>query len=145
MAFSTKRKFIAAMIRHDGVQARVAEELGVSRAAVCMRLKKNPALAAEVNERLETMKDLAESAVFAEVRAEAARASAAREAAEAHGTVPELSDPKTSKWFLERKGRDRGYGGSVAVRLDDAAIQDIVDQVGQSGGVDALRKLAGGG
>lgn len=144
MAVITKAKLRGALIRHDGVQARVAEEFGVSRSAISQRVRADPKLQALVHDHLEGIKDLAEGTIFLEVKAEAAAALAAAKIVEEGGT-PTTIEPKTSKWFLERKAKDRGWAGSVGVRLDDDAIADFVDQLAEKGGAEALRKLAGGG
>jgi hypothetical protein len=50
-------------------------------------------------------------------------------------------DTKDSKWLLQQKGKKRGYGNKVEIRLDDDSLIGLVRSLG--GDVEALRKLRG--
>lgn len=117
-----------ALIKSDGDQAAAGRLLGITRSAVCHRVARNPKLQALIEEVREETSDAAESNVREAIRLEAAT---------------KTTDPKTSKWWLERKAKDRGYGGQSGVRLDDDQLSAIIAQFGND--PEALRKLAGGG
>lgn len=124
----SNRKLKAALEKADGVQADAARALGITRSAVCHRVARNPKLKALIEELQEETSDIAEGNVRRAIRLEA---------------ETKAVDPKTSKWWLERKGADRGYKSNNGVRLDDDQLSEIVAAFAND--PEALRKLAAGG
>lgn len=122
----SKRKLKEALIAADGNMAVAARELGISRQSVHERVRKDVKLSAVVdalqNGAEITLREISKSNVAKAILG---------------------GDLKTSQWYLDR--RDADFRPNVGVRLDDAAIQAFVDGVAEAGGVDALRKIAGGG
>ena len=79
----------AALHRANGRPAVAARILGISRQAMHERIVRTPHLREVIEEIEQTLLDLAEGAIIKAIRA---------------GHFP------TIKWFLDRRGRSRGYG-----------------------------------
>lgn len=99
----TDAKLIKALRKHGGIQAKAADDLKVSRQAVNQRIAASEKLQQLVREIEEENKDLAEGVVIDGLKA---------------------GDRETARWYLGRKGRDRGYGTST--RIDDEQLAAIV-------------------
>lgn len=81
-------KATKALREHSGVILRAAEACGVSRTAFYNFMEKHPELAEVKRELDEELLDIGEANVVTNLKA---------------------GDGKTTRWFLERKGKDRGY------------------------------------
>lgn len=91
----------AALRKAGGNRALAAKRLGITRTSMYERVSKYPRL----------------QQAIADVEAEMV--------GQAVGNVQKLleaEDPTTTRWFLERRGKDLGYGNSTAVRLGDDDI-----------------------
>jgi hypothetical protein len=120
-----KRKFsraelIRALRQAEGIQADAARLLGVERSTVCRRVQRDPGLRDLIEEIVEETLDAAESAIRKAIRE---------------------GDLATSRWFLDRKAKLRGYGASMSVRLSDRDIQELVEELARDH-PDTLKLLA---
>lgn len=106
----------AALRRNAGVYALAAAELGVSRQCVRQRVQSCPDLRAFVDDLGEHVLDLAEAAIINAIR---------------------RGDGPTCRWFLDRKGRSRGYGRGDHV--DEAVIHRAVEALVQAVGGDVVK------
>lgn len=88
----TDAQLMAALKRHNGLYSFAAKALGVSREAIRQRVESNPAVKTFLADLAESTIDLAENVVVKQIKDD--------------------SGPMT-RWFLERKGRDRGYGTHI--------------------------------
>lgn len=84
----TLAKAEAALIAHHGILSKAAEACGVTRKAFYAFMDKHPHLEDLRAEAGEILLDVAEANVVADLN---------------------KGDGKTTRWFLERKGKDRGY------------------------------------
>lgn len=81
-------KVTTALRKYRGIMSKTAEACGVSRETIVRFIKNNPELKAVRDEEDEILLDVAESSVIDAI---------------------ENADMKTTRWFLERKGKERGY------------------------------------
>lgn len=93
-AHTTEAQVEAALRRNFGNITMAAAELGVTRQAVYLRVMGNERLQAAIVETEETMLDVA--------------------VAVAHKAVVN-EDLPTTRWYLDRKGRSRGFGPQVGL------------------------------
>jgi len=109
----------AALHKADGRPAAAARILGISRQAMHDRIARTPRLREVIEEIEQTLLDLAEGAIIKAVRA---------------GHFP------TIKWFLDRRGRKRGYGraGGAEPAMAHADIERLITQLG--GDVEIYRR-----
>lgn len=80
-----------------GVVTIVAHKLGISRQTVLRVRKALPWVNEAFNEASAVCTDLAESVILEELR---------------------QGNPKVAMWFLERKGKDRGYGREMKIETE---------------------------
>ena len=116
MAGISEAKIIAALRKWGGMSALAAKELGISRQAVHQRVKNSATIRAAVAEMEEETLDIGEGHLIKLVR---------------------NGDKEMIKYYLDRKGRQRGYSNSVNVGLDGAQAEAIVASLG--GSVEAYR------
>jgi hypothetical protein len=109
----------AALRKADGRPAAAARILGISRQAMHERVARTPRLQECITEIEQTLLDLAEGVIIKAVRA---------------GHFP------TIKWFLDRRGRKRGYGraGDEESSMPQADIERLITQLG--GDVEIYRR-----
>lgn len=84
----TVKKVAEALMRHHGILSKAAEACGTTRPAIYRFIEKHPELEEVREEATSTLLDVAEGHVASEVN---------------------RGEMKTTRWFLERKGKDRGY------------------------------------
>jgi hypothetical protein len=109
-------KIVAALRKWGGMSALAAKELGITRQAVHQRLKNSATIRAAVAEIEEETLDIGEGHLIKLVR---------------------NGDKEMVKYYLDRKGRRRGYGNSVNVGLDEAQAEALIASLG--GNVEAYR------
>ena len=98
--FFDRRKILNAIKNSGGIQRVIYERLGVSRGTLEIWLKKVPELVELIDHEREGTLDKAEENIKNKI---------------------EEGDIETSKWFLARKGRVRGYdgdGGGTAIQIN---------------------------
>lgn len=105
----TIRQIAKALREADGIKARAAVALGVTRQAVQDRVERSPALKKLLTQLPEELLDVAEGYIAVGVRA---------------------GDKDYVRYYLDRKGRTRGYGNKVETSFDDAQIQALVASLG---------------
>jgi len=93
----SKKKFIAAVENTGGILMKIALKLGCSRPCVYDYLRDNPDMRVYVDQETEKILDLAEDGLFSKVKSK---------------------DADAIKWVLSRKGKQRGYGDSLALTND---------------------------
>lgn len=101
---STKRnseQILTAIRGSGGVVSTIAQRLDVTRSTVYRYLKK-PRYREAYDDEVSLVLDLAESVVMGNIRASAHRQRASG--------YTEVIDSGDAKWYLSRKGADRGYG-----------------------------------
>lgn len=109
----------AALLKHGGVAAWAARELGCTRQAVTNRIKTDARLRAWIEEVEQVSLDEAENCVLAAIRG---------------------GDVTTARWYLEKKGTARGYArATIDARISEESISAIVAAFG--GDVDALTEF----
>lgn len=101
-----------------GLIGPAAAKLKIARQSLHARIASNPELQTFIADLDAALLDKAESNIARDVK---------------------KGDNSTSRWVLERKGKDRGYGNKVALGLDDDAIDQLV--AGFGGDVAALTAL----
>ena len=89
----SEKRFNAVVAKHDGIYAHAARELGATRQAVLMRIKRHPHLQEFPRRVIEESGDLVESHII-----EACRSG--------NGAM--------LRFYADRKPRDRGYGMRIA-------------------------------
>lgn len=89
MAKITLKNATTALIEHRGNLTAAAEAIGCTRQGLRLFINKNPELEEVRADALDTILDIGERHIFDAVR---------------NG-----GDMKTVRWFMERKGKDRGY------------------------------------
>lgn len=109
----------AALIKHDGLVPRAAEELKTDRQTIHDRISRSAELQATIRDIDEGMKVNARGAI-----AEALRA----------------KDMPTVRWYAERKMRDEGFGTRIETGVDTAQIERIVEAIAK-GGPTAIRSV----
>lgn len=107
----------ASLRKNAAILTLVAEELGTSRQNVHQRVNRSPHLQAVIREVEEKLLDLAEGQVAKAIQ---------------KGQGP------TVRWYLERKGKARGYANKTEVSFDEGAVEAIV--AGLGGNLDQLRQ-----
>ena len=112
----TIKQIEAALRNNDGQPSLAARELGVSRQAIHERIKRSPALQTVVTDIDSELLEIGKGQIAKAMRA---------------GDMP------TVRWFMERKGRDLGYGKQSEVIMSDVQIEGIVQSF--SGDVEKLR------
>lgn len=111
-----------ALIEAGGIQTHAARALGISRPAMFLRVQRNPALQTLIADTEAAIGPIARDTIFAAIME---------------------GDTATARWWLERK--DPSFKPTMAVRLDDDALRDIIDQVAAAGGAAGLRDILRGG
>lgn len=96
----SEAQFKAALKKHAGICSMAAAELGISRSAVTQRIGNSRALQAFVLEIEETLLDAAEAVIADAIL---------------------KRDRQTTRWYMERKGKRRGYTTRVEQTGPDGA------------------------
>jgi hypothetical protein len=111
-------QLIAALRKNAAIISSTAKSLGLSRQNVNQRIRSSRLLQSEVRDIQDSLLDTAEGHVVRQICG---------------------GDPQTTKWYLERKGADRGYSLSrpPAVGLQIHEIEAIVRSLG--GDLEKLR------
>lgn len=112
----SEAKLIGALRKWGGMSALAAKELGITRQAVHQRVKNSATIRAAVAEMEEETLDIGEGHLIKLVR---------------------NGDKDAVKYYLDRRGKKRGYGSSVSVGLDEAQTEAIIASLG--GSVEAYR------
>lgn len=105
-----------ALRKHAGIKARAAKAVGLDRSSVQERVERSPLLQQAIKDGEEKLLDIAESQLTKSVS---------------------RGDKDMVRYYLDRKGRKRGYGANVSVGLDEQAGAAIVAALG--GSVEAYR------
>jgi hypothetical protein len=115
----TRQAILGAIHRHAGVISFVARELGTSRQNIHQRIKVSPELQAAVTEVEDELLDVAEGHV---------------------ARLIQEGDFATIRWYLNRKGRSRGYG-TTSSRPPEPTEQQLEAIVASLGGsIPAFRR-----
>ena len=115
----THQTILGAIHRHAGVISLVARELGTSRQNIHQRIKASPELQAAMAEAEDELLDVAEGHVARLIR---------------------QGDRATIMWYLNRKGRTRGYG-TTSTRPPEPTEQQLEAIVVSLGGsIPAFRR-----
>lgn len=116
-----------AIAKAGGLLADAAAMCGISRATVSRRLAENPRLREAADEALEAALDEAESALMERIR---------------------RGDERAIEFFLEYKGRSRGYGvrhvESLSIRTSVASKFTRAELLDMAGAVEASSVTAAG-
>lgn len=132
----TKAQLKAALKSAAGIPAIAAEKIGTSRQNVCQRIAKSPELQAWIIEIEQTITD----------QAQAVTVSGMQEVDPAT-KKPTKEAGRIARWWLERKGRDRGFSTRMELGNPDGsplapgpAVHFHVSYVGPSpeGGEDVV-------
>lgn len=124
----TEHEVITALRRNNGIVQNTANELGISRITLWRMMRDNSVLRDVQEEATEVLLDRAESHLYSAIN---------------EGDLP------TVKWYLERKGRIRGYANRVEsnvnvtnetlpelshvfVDLDKDSVTDINPETGEA-------------
>lgn len=101
----SRTQIVAALRRHMGIVAMAAKELGISRQALGQRIRRSAALK-------EALRDIEQTCVDA-----------------AEGTLLHLvlvvKDPASVRFYMERKGKDRGYAARTEVTGKDGGTVNV--------------------
>src|SRR5471032_2121685 len=114
----TIKQIEAALRDNDGHPSLAARELGVSRQVIHERINRSPVLQTVVSDIDSELLEIRLGQITKAMRA---------------------GDMATVRWFMERKGRDIGYGKKSEVIMSDAQIEAIVRSFG--GDVEKLQAL----
>ena len=112
----SEKKIAAALRKHAGILILAAKELDMSRQNVWARVDRSKTLQAILKEIDEEHLDIGEGHIISGLR---------------------TGDREWTQFYMRCKGKKRGYGNSVHVGLDEAAIEAIVQSLG--GNTDKLR------
>lgn len=99
-----------------GIVAAVAKAMGITRQSLWERINKSPFLIAELKAIRENRLDLAETIVFKTMQGNPAK-----------GIKP---DVRVAQWYLEKHGKDRGYGNKIETSISTADLQEVVAAFG---------------
>lgn len=116
MSIATIRQFKKALREADGIMAHAAVALGMTRQAVFDRVQKSPELKRLLVTLEEELLDTGEGHITKGVKS---------------------GDKEYVRYYMERKGRRRGYGNKVETSFDETQIQAIVAALG--GNPDLIR------
>jgi predicted transcriptional regulator len=112
----TESRLIGALRKYGGLPALAAKELGITRQAVHQRIKNSEGIRAALAEIEDENLDVGIGHLIKKVRA---------------------GDMRAIQFYLDRKGRKRGYGNSLSVAVEDAQVEAFIDSLG--GNVEAYR------
>jgi hypothetical protein len=105
----TDKMVIAAIKKHAAIRSLVAIECGFSQANLSVRLKNSAKLQDAIREVEERQLDLGEGLIIEAMR---------------------NKDMATTRWFMERKGKKRGYGNQIQASFVDAQLEAFVAALG---------------
>lgn len=105
----TENMLMAALRKWGGIQALAAKELKTTRQNVHQRIKGSPALQTLLAEIEDENLDIGEGHILKGLRA---------------------GDKEMVRYYMDRKGRKRGYGNSVSVGTDEATLEAVVATLG---------------
>src|SRR5712664_2331611 len=103
----------AALIKAKGIPAHAAQTLGITRQAVCDRIKKNPRLQKAIADVDATILDAAHTVILNTLTQEAV-------------AKDRKLASQNARWLLERKGWHLGFGPKVEGRLADDQVDMIL-------------------
>jgi len=106
----TIKQIEAALCQADGQPSLAARDLGISRQAIHERIHSSPRLQQLIDEIQEQNLDCAESALAKAIRA---------------------GDGSMIRWYLDRKGKHRGYGSKSEPVVDQERIRQFVESLGE--------------
>lgn len=109
-------KIIGALRKWGGIKALAAKELKTTRQNINGRVNRSPKIQEALSEIEEENLDIGEGHLIKALR---------------------NGDKDTVRYYLDRKGKKRGYGNRVDVGVDDATAEAIV--AGLGGSVEAFR------
>ena len=115
----TQTMLLIALKNRGGILAAAAEELGVTRQNVEQRVSRSAELQAARREIEQTVIDAAEGGLYE--------------------LIVKKKDGPTIRWYLERKGKSRGYVTSIQNALDPIQLEQIVASIG--GDLNLLRAI----
>jgi hypothetical protein len=101
----SEAKIIAALRKWAGMKALAAKELGISRQAVHARVKHSAAIQAALIDIEEENLDIGEGHLLKALR---------------------QGEKDAVRYYLDRKGRKRGYGNSVSASIEDAQVEAFI-------------------
>lgn len=105
----TEKQLIAALRKWGGIKALAANECGITRQTMQTRVENSKKLQDVIREIEEETLDLGEGHITKGVRE---------------------GDKDYVKYYMDRKGRKRGFGNSVQTSLDEAQLEAIVASLG---------------
>lgn len=119
-----KRKYLrigalkSALSKHMAIVSRSAKELGITRQTLAIRIAGSDELQRHVREVKEATLDLGESVIMQAIK---------------------KKDLPTTRWYLERQGKTRGYASKseIDTRVSDEQLEAIIAAFG--GDADKLR------
>ncbi len=121
----------AALIKAKGIPALAAQELGISRQAVCARIERNPRLQRAVANVEATILDAAHAVLLNTITKE--------------GVAQDRKlASHNARWILERLGGHLGFGTKVEGRLADDQIDAILAKLSPEQLAAALIAMRGG-
>lgn len=116
---TSEAECIAALRATAGKVAQAAQKLGITRQSLHIRIERSPAIRAAIKEMDETLLDAAEGNVAKAIVSD--------------------GDVMTSRWYLQQKGKERGYG-VLTIKLDRGSLTGTLDDIGDDiGALEALR------
>lgn len=97
---------LAALQSSAGIKKAAAMSLGVSRSSLYRFIDANPEILDAISEIDEEILDLTEGEVIKAIK---------------------KGDMNTARWFMDRKGRGRGYGHETTIQGGDKPIRAVVE------------------
>jgi hypothetical protein len=110
--FIKKEEWLKAVRDNAGIIGGIAATLKLDRTTVFRKAQAEPWLKEAIFEATESTLDLAELSMRAAI---------------------ECGNMKAIMWFLERKGRDRGYGKELKIETDSASKPNVVIYIPDNG------------
>lgn len=105
----SENKIIGALRKWGGIKSFAAKEVGMTRQCMHVRIEKSPKIKAALLEIEEETVDLGEGHVLKYLRD---------------------GDKDMVKYYLDRKGKRRGYGSNVQLGINEAQIEAIIRSLG---------------
>lgn len=106
----------SALTKHRAIVSRAADELGITRQSLAIRIQDSLELQQHVRDVHEMTMDMTEGVIFKSL---------------------EAGDAAMARWYAERKGKSRGYGHQTAIELTDESLERII--AGFGGDAEKLR------
>lgn len=124
----TSAQVISAIKGSGGIKQTVADRLGVHRNTIDRYLNRFPAAMQAYQDEVEAQGDYAETVLIWQLHEQEATGDVDKNGNAIKKPTEESVD--TAKWYLDRKGRKRGYGNRQDITSDDQPITwlDIINQ-----------------